>query len=39
MRQVVKHVQDAHNVKNPSQTILDYLTSTVHEEASGPSTR
>jgi len=39
MRQVVKHVQDAHNVKNPSQTVLDYLASTVHDEAGGSSTR
>lgn len=31
MRQVEQHVKDVHKVRNPSQTILSYLASTVSE--------
>jgi len=37
MRQLSQHVTDVHKVPAPSQTILDYLASTVRDEPAGSS--
>ncbi len=32
MRQIREHVERDHGVENPSQTVLDFIASTIREE-------